>query len=802
MRISVRWLRELCPVQLDDDAIARTLTFGGLEVEARETLAIGPGVVAARVVSRTPVAGSDHLSVCQVDDGAGTHQVVCGAQNYAAGDIVPMARPGAKLPNGMEIKRAKLRGVESAGMLCSQRELGLSDDHSGLMILPQGTRVGAPLDELLGLPDTVFEINVTPNRPDALSHLGIARELSALTGVPVRPPQAHDAGAGALPADVTVEDAQRCPRYVARVIEGVRVGPSPLPVQERLRACGVRPISNVVDATNLALLELGHPLHAFDLEKLAGERIVVRRAREGEPMTTLDGKERKLTADDLVIADAEKPVGLAGVMGGATSEVSGSTTRILLESAMFEPAGVRRTARRQALHTEASHRFERGMDEKGALFAANRCAELIAQLAGGRVLPGAIDRYPSPLPQTQVWVRPARVSAVLGVETPAREVEQRLTALQFERLDGNPDRRLWGVPSWRRDLTREIDCIEEVARLRGYDTIPIETPKAGVGETAALTPQWRVTRAARAALAADGFDEAINYSFIDERDLRVTDPSATPLRVANPLTVAQGVMRPSLLPGLLRNVGHNLSHGVRDLKLYELGRIYLRAVDPRHPEGPLAWPVWEPEHLGLAMSGHRAPKGWTGGGEPLDFYDLKGTLEDMLDAMGIGEVRFAHAQIGALHPATASEILVGGKRAGVLGQVHPAVAAHFEVPSQTLLAELNWQALLDHATALRSFRGVPKFPAVARDLAFVVDASVPAEKMLQEIRSADAARLLEHVALFDVYRGAPVPEGRKSVAFGLSLRAADRTLTDAEADALCAAIRDRLKSALGAEIRA
>src|SRR5437868_2859285 len=314
MRISLRWLRELCPVTLSDDEIADKLTAIGLEVEGREKRAIGEGVVAARIVSTTPIAGSDHLSVCQVDDGAGTHQVVCGAQNYAKGDVVPMARPGARLPNGMEIRRAKLRGVESAGMLCSQRELGLSEDHAGLMILPPDARVGTPLDTLLGLPDTILEINVTPNRPDALSHLGIARELSAITGVAVRIPEARHAGKGELPARIDVDDAQRCPRYFARVIEGVHIGPSPLHVQERLRACGVRPISNVVDATNLALLELGHPLHGFDLDKLAGRRILVRRAREGEPMTTLDGKERTLSEDDLVIADGEKPVALAGVL--------------------------------------------------------------------------------------------------------------------------------------------------------------------------------------------------------------------------------------------------------------------------------------------------------------------------------------------------------------------------------------------------------------------------------------------------------------------------------------------------------
>lgn len=797
MRISVRWLRELCPVTLSDDEIAEKLTAVGLEVEGREKRAIGEGVVAARIVSAAPIAGSDHLSVCQVDDGAGTHQVVCGAQNYAKGDIVPMARPGAKLPNGMEIRRAKLRGVESAGMLCSQRELGLSEDHSGLMILPRDARVGTPLDTLLGLPDTILEVNVTPNRPDALSHLGIARELAAITSVPVRIPPSQPAGKGKLPARIDIEDSQRCPRYVARVIEGVKIGPSPLPVQERLRACGVRPISNVVDATNLALLELGHPLHGFDLEKLAGHRILVRRAREGEPLTTLDGKARKLSADDLVIADGEKPVALAGVMGGQTSEVGDATTRVLLESAMFEPAGIRRTSRRHALHTEASHRFERGMDEHTADAAANRCAELIVQLAGGRVLPGALDVYPAPREPAKVMVRPGRVSAILGVTVAHAEVDRWLRALQLTPVgDGR-----WSVPSWRRDLTREIDCIEEIARLRGYDTIPVKLHPAGIGETAAIEPQRRVTAQARAALSAHGFDEALNYSFLAEKDLAAVSPQEA-LRVANPLTTEQGALRTTLLAGLLRNVGHNLARGVRDVRLYELGRVYLPEPDARHPSGELAWPTHEPRRLALVLTGARRAKSWNGGGEAADFFDLKGAVEDLLEAMGIPGARFQLAEHPALHPATASSLVVSGKAAGVLGQVHPRVAAFFEVPPESCLAELDWEALLAHSLALKQLRGVPRFPAVARDLAFVVDAAVPAEKLLEEIRAADAAKLLEHVALFDVYRGPPVPEGRKSVAFGLTLRAADRTLTDAEADALTAAVRDRLKSRLGAEIRA
>jgi phenylalanyl-tRNA synthetase beta chain len=797
MKISLRWLRELCPVSLSDDEIAARLTAIGLEVEGRERRAIGEGVVAARVVSRTPVEGSDHLSLCSVDDGQGTHAVVCGAQNYAAGDLVPMARPGATLPNGVVIKRAKLRGVQSDGMLCSQRELGLSDDHSGLMILPRDAKVGTPLDELLGLPDTVLEINVTPNRPDALSHLGIARELSAVTGVAVRMPSAQPAGKGELPARVEVSDPQRCPRYVARVIEGVRVGPSPLSAQERLRSCGVRPISNVVDATNLALLELGHPLHGFDLDKLAGRRIVVRRAREGESMTTLDGKERKLSADDLVIADSEKPVALAGVMGGQTSEVGDGTTRVLLEAAMFDPAGVRRTSRRHTLHTEASHRFERGMDERTAELAADRCAELIVQLAGGKLLPGAIDVYPTPREQAKVMVRPGRVSAVLGVAVGHDEVDRWLRALQLTPVgDGR-----WSVPSWRRDLSREIDCIEEIARLRGYDTIPVTLHRAGLGETAAVAPQRRVTAQARAALSAHGFDEAVNYSFLAEKDLLAVS-AAKPLRVANPLTSDQGAMRTTLLAGLLRNLGHNRARGVHDVKLYELGRVYLPEADARNPSGALAWPAHEPRRLGLVLAGARRAKSWNGGGEPSDFFDLKGAVEDVLEALGVAEVRFAPVTDPALHPASASALVVAGRPAGRLGQVHPAAAAHFEVPAETWLAELDWEALLAHSLALKQLRGVPRFPAVARDLAFVVDAAVPAEKLLEEIRAADTAKLLEHVALFDVYRGAPVPEGRKSMAFGLSLRAPDRTLTDAEADALCGAVRDRLRQRVGAEIRA
>ena len=794
MRISLKWLRELCPVELTDDEIAGKLTMAGLEVEGRHARGIGPNIVAAKVVSVAPVPGSDHLSVCIVDDKNGRHQVVCGAKNFAADDVVAYARPGAKLPGGSKIEVAKVRGVESAGMLLSERELGLSDDHSGLLLLPAGSPLGQAVDSILAVPDTLFEINVTPNRPDALSHVGIARELAALAGLSVRMPPAPPAGIGALPARVDVEDAERCPRYVARVLEGVHMHQSPPQVQERLRACGVRPINNVVDATNLALLELGHPLHAFDLDLLKGARIIVRRAREGEPLITLDGKERKLTADDLVIADAEKPVALAGVMGGQTSDISDRTKRVLLESAMFEPRGIRRSARRHGLHTEASHRFERGMDEKAAGAAADRCCRVIVDLAGGKALPGAIDRYPAPQPPTRVWVRPARVSAVLGARIEPAEVEQRLKSIGLEPAEGDAGRRLWTVPSWRRDLSREIDCVEEVARLRGYDTIPSVLHKAALGETAAARPEVRLTQAIRATLAAHGFDEVLNYSFVAERDLHVFAERAA-LRVANPLTVDQGAMRWTLLAGILRNVAHNLHRGVTSLRLYELGRAYLPEADP-------VWPRREPRKLALAVSGARARKSWTGGGEPADFYDLKGAIEASLEAIGIPGPRFEPATEPWFHPAAAAALVLGEGPVGTLGQIHPRVARHFEVPPQTYVAELDFAALLSKGVPLKTIQAVPRFPAVARDLAFVVDAAVPAQRMLEEIRSADAGGLLEQVTLFDVYRGAPIPEGKKNVAFGLSLRAPDRTLTDEEADTLCASIRARLETSLGAQIRA
>ena len=852
MKISLNWLRELCPTDLPAGEIARRLTQAGLEIEGREERALPvqqpatgapAGVVAAKVLVRAPVAGSDHLSLCDVDDGSGTiWRVVCGAQNYSAGDVVPLARIGAVLPGGMVIKRAKLRGVESEGMLCSARELGLGDDHSGLLHLPKDAKLGAPIESLLGMPDTIFEVNVTPNRPDALSHLGVARELAALLGVKLKTPaplvgiepgvrsiaEATRTCAAGAPvhelAQVAIADPQRCTRYLARVIEGVRVAPSPLWLQERLRACGVRAISNVVDASNLALLELGHPLHAFDLEKVRGRKIVVRRAAEGEKLTTLDGKERTFTGDDLFICDGVGPVALAGIMGGQTSEVSDQTTRILLESAWFEPAGIRRTSKRQGLKSEASLRFEKGADEEGARLAVDRCAELIAELAGGRVVPGAIDVWPAPRKAARITVRPARASAVLGAEITAAEAEQRLASLGLRQVGGTAEAREWEVPPWRRDLTREIDCVEEIVRQRGLDTIPIVQHAAGVGETQVRSQASLATAAVHAQLAARGFSEALNYSFVAEKDLHALVPSSAPaevagsaasrrpIRVANPLTSDQGAMRTSTLPGLLRSLQRNLAHGATEVRLYELGRVYLPWPDPRHQSGKLAWPVAEPSMLGLVASGAAQPRFWgeaKGQGAALapevrGFYEAKGSVEDLCAALGLPNVAFrpaTEAEAPHLHPAAAAALVVAGELAGTFGQLHPLVANHFDVPADTVVAELSADLLTARARTAPQSKGLPRFPAVSRDLAFVVDAAVPSDVLLGQIRSADEKGLLEAVELFDLYRGAQVAAGKKSLAFGLKLRAPDRTLTDAEADALVAAIVARLRTEAGAEIR-
>ena len=805
MRISLEWLSAYVDLPPAED-LARRLTAVGLEVEAVEHLGAElAGVLAARIVAAEKHPGADKLSVTRVDAGRDEPlQVVCGATNWKVGDVVPLATIGTRLPGGVEIRRATLRGVESSGMLCSAKDLGISSDASGLLILPAEARPGTPLAEVLGLADTIFEVNVTPNRPDALSHIGIAREVAALTGRAVRHP-APGLRQGGGPAReavrVRIEAPDKCLRYAARVIEGVRIGPSPAWLARRIEACGVRPISNVVDATNFVLLELGHPLHAFDLDKVAGSEIVVRTARPGEKMTTLDRQERRLDPDDLVIADRDRPSALAGVMGGGDSEIGDGTTRVLLESAWFAPAGIRRTSRRHGLHTEASHRFERGADPGMVIPSLDRCAALIAELAGGMVRRGVVDAHPRRIKPTRVklsWGRPAEV---LGMPVPRARARRILEALGFALERSSAREAILRVPSWRADVSREEDLVEEIVRTLGYEAIPETLPPIG-RETPSLPAEAQVTEHARRALEAAGFSEAVNFSFVAPRDLAsLAGGGAEPppgIALRNPISAELAVMRTSLVPSLLHNIGYNLRQRVEDVRLYELASSYHR-TPPGFPEDP---PAREDLRLAAAAVGRRSPRGWSVPAEPFDLFDLKGTVEGLLEALGTSGVGWAPGRQPWLHPGSSftletSSAAGGSEVLGAGGEIHPRLAQAFGLPRGVMALELSFSGLCRAARLVPAHRPVPRYPAVLRDLAVVVDESVPAERVLGGVR---AEGLVEQVVLFDVYRGAPLPAGKKNLAMAIHYRAEGRTLTDDEADAAHARIVQRL-AADGAQLR-
>jgi phenylalanyl-tRNA synthetase beta chain len=802
MRISLNWLAAYVPLPPVED-LARRLTAVGLEVEAVERIGAAlDGVVAARILSTARHPQAEKLSVCQVDAGAGPVQVVCGATNWKVGDVVPLATPGTRMPAGHRIDHAKLRGVDSHGMLCSAKELALSEDAAGLLLLPGDAAPGTPVARVLGIEDTVLEVNVTPNRPDALSHLGIAREVAAACGGEVAVPDPglrQEAPAASTTLKVRIEAPDRCFRYAARVIEGVRIGPSPAWLAARLEACGVRSISNVVDATNFVLLERGHPLHAFDLDKVAGAEIIVRLARPGEKMTTLDGVERALSADDLVIADRDRASALAGVMGGGDSEISAGTTRVLLESAWFEPTGVRRTARRHGLHTEASHRFERGVDPEGVVAALDRCAAMIAELSGGAVRKGAVDAHPHrrrPVLVPLAWRRP---SELLGAPVSRREARAALEALGFA-LARTTDRvGTFRVPSWRLDVTREEDLVEEIVRLRGFDAIP-ETLPAITSDAPGPSRSAIVAERARQALEGAGFSEVVNFSFVAPGDLEPLSPGGHGgIALKNPISADLAVMRSSIIPSLLKGLAYNRRQRVEDARLYELAPVY-------HPHREVVEgdaPAHEELRLSGVAAGRRHPVGWSTSGDPVDFHDLKGALEALLEALGIDGVRFRHGGAAWLHPRSAATLEWTGPdgRAaalGVAGEVHPRVAAAFDLPRGVFAFELSFEGLVRSAAVVRGHADVARFPAVLRDLAVVVPDAVEARAVLDLVR---AEALVEDVTLFDVYRGAPIPEGKKNLAMAIRYRASDRTLTDAEAEAAHARIVARLRAEARAELR-
>ena len=791
MKVVVGWLKELCPTDLSAESMAEALTSLGAEVEEILRPWDGlEGVVTAKVLEVSDHPSSDKLCLARVSFGSGERELVVGVRNMQAGDVVPLAGPGARVPALPEpLSAREIRGVTSEGMLCSPREIGISADHGGILILPPDTTVGVDFKRHFGLDDAVLDIAVTPNRPDLMSVIGVAREVGAATGTKIRAPVAEldeaDEKAESA-ATVEVRDPERCPRYLARVIRGVMAGPSPLLVQARLTASGMRPVLNVVDATNYVMLELGQPMHPFDLAGLAGGAVVVRRAEQGERMTTLDDVDRELTVDDLLIADREKAVGIAGVMGSAIAEVGDATRDVLLESANFERVGILRTARRLGLQTEASMRFERGADPEAPPAAADRAAMLIAEWSGGTVLHGAIDVGEAP-PRRRVDVRPERASALLGQDLSAGDVEDAFTLLGIPAV-----RRDWNVevevPGYRVDLEREIDLVEEVARVRGYERIEATVP--GIRQAGGLPDTYRLRRRIREAAVRAGLREVKSLSFVSQADLRLVGDHEA-VRVANPLRAEEGFLRTSLLPGLLHALQVNERYGVRAAHLFEVGRVFF----------PADAGVEERERVGFAMHGQAVPP-TPGERRDVDFFDAKGALESLLHSLGVEGWSLGSSPSRRLfHPGRSASVYLGDELAGEVGELHPRVAEDLDLPGRVAIAELDVAVLAPRAAPWPSFRDIPQLPPARRDLAFTVDANVPAGELRQAIVDASAG-LAETVELFDVFTGGPIPEGKKSLAFSVDFRAPDRTLTNEEADELVVRIVERLRADFGAQHRA
>ena len=797
MKIPYRWLREFVDTEASASEVAERLTMAGIEVAGLAARVAGvSGVLVGEVGEVAPHPAGGTLTLCRVSTGGQDFHVVCGAPNVRAGARAALALPGAVLPGGRRIEALVIKGVVSQGMLCSEAELGLGDDGAGIFLLDPDAPLGGDLVAYLGLDDPILEVEVTPNRPDCLSVIGIAREVAALTGGRTRPPSTavdEVAPDAASLTAVTVEDPELCPRYAARVILDVAMGPSPTWLRERLRAVDLRPINNVVDVTNYVLWELGHPLHAFDYDLLRGHRIVVRRPRPGEGLLTLDGQTRALAESMLVIADAERAVAVAGVMGGANTEVSGTTRRVLLESACFKPASVRRTAKALGLSTEASYRFERGADIEGLRDALDRAAQLIAQLGGGRVARGVVDVYPTPRGPVAIDLRLSRIRRVLGACPPADGVGRILRGLGFP-LEARDGGFRVQVPAFRRDVSLEDDLVEEVARVWGYGEIPSTIPSGALRLT--RRPRHLVGQdAVRRALTASGCQEAVTLALIDPAHLAhfgwsPGDPRAVALQ--NPLATDRSVLRPTLLFGLLEAVATNVRRQAPDIRLFEVGRVF-----ERQGPGQLAR---EETRVGVVLTGPRGPRTWFGGRARVDVFDVKGAVENAVHALGRGEVTVEGTRVPYLEEGRGATVLVGGVPVGVLGELHPDVQRAFDLPAPVFVAELSLDRL--EATPARPLvhRPLPRFPGVQRDLAVILPASVPAEDVGRAIQAIPNP-CLKRVVLFDVYTGGQVGPDKKSLAYSLWYQTEDRTLTDAEVNAMHGEVVERLHQSLGAEVR-
>ncbi|TCK06717.1 phenylalanine--tRNA ligase subunit beta [Phorcysia thermohydrogeniphila] len=793
MRITYRWLQEFIDIgELSAKEVADILTDVGIEVDSVSYAAEGiEKVVTGKIVELKKHPNADRLKICKVDVGDTVLQIVTGADNVFEGAVVPVALHGARLPNGVRIKRSKLRGEVSEGMLCSEEELGLTDSAKGIMILPENLELGRDIKEALGLDDWVIEYEITTNRPDALSVLGIARELRAVLGKPIKLPEVSFIEGDFKAEDeasLKVLDGAACPRYDGFVIKGLENKNSPLWMQVRLYLVGLRPINAVVDVTNYVMYELGQPLHAFDLEKLSGREVVVRRAKEGERIVTLDGVERELSPSDLVIADSERPVAIAGIMGGEESGTSLETKEVFLESAHFDPMTVRKTSKRLALMTDASYRFERGADIEATEFAAKRALHLIQKICSGEVAKGKLSFYPKPYTPKVIVFNPDRATKILGVNIPARKSFEILSNLGFT-VRKEQDYIVVKVPSWRKyDVTREIDLIEEVVRIYGMKNVVSSYPL--MHSEVERNFVYDKVQEVKEFLTALGLNEAVNYSFIGEKLYRKFGFGVEGLiKIANPLSEEWSFMRDRIFPSLVQNACLNINRNERNVFLFEVARVFVNRGE-KLPDEPL--------HLSFALTG-KVPEGLYGERD-VDFYDLKGILESLMELLKLSPEFKPLESEAYLHPGQSAKVFVDGKEVGFIGKLHPDVLERFEVKQDIFVGELNLGELLKLSEGKRiRFSQIPKFPPVSRDIAVLVDLDLPVAEVEKVIRKS--AKYLERLKLFDIYTGKGIPEGKKSVAFSLLFRSPDRTLSDEEVNKIMDVIIKELEK-IGAKLRA
>jgi phenylalanyl-tRNA synthetase beta chain len=816
MRLPLLWLHDYCDPGLPAAQLATRLALTGTEVDRVHTHGVTAleHFVVGKVLAAERHPDADRLTVCRVDTGDGPPaQIVCGAPNVAAGQTVAVARPGAVMPDGTRLKRAKLRGQESDGMILAEDEVAIGIEHDGIMVLDDALAAGTPLSQVLPIATDVLELEITPNRPDCLGVYGVAREVHAATGAPLAPPpwsdDPHPPGDSIPGFSVDVQAPDLCPRFTARLFEDVRLGPSPAWLKARLMAAGQRPINNVVDITNYAMLLTGQPMHAFDADLVAGGALVVRRGREGETMTTLDDVRRTLGPDVCVIDDAEGPTSIAGVMGGARSEVRDTTTRVLMEAATWNGPNIQRTSTRLALRTEASGRFEKQLQPEQGLDGQAVASKLIVELCGAKPVGGTIDvGGPGPEPLT-LRLRDARTERLLGAPVPRADAARLLAGLGFGVAEA-PDGLDVTVPSWRRaDVEREIDLIEEVARLWGLDRFPATLPsrRGAVGRLA--LPQ-RVRRRAEDALVGAGLSEAVGWSFSAPDVARRLGLPQDAVRLENPMSEDHSVMRTTLLGSLLDSLRRNRSRGFEDVRLFEYGAVYLprSAAAPAGDTGNPWYPRADPDlpiertHIGALMTGRVRPAGWSDPDPPrAGVFSAKGVLDALMTAVRVSWRVEAGADQPFLHPGRAATVIVGDDRpAGWLGELHPSVAAHWDLEGVAGF-ELDFGVLAGAATAVPRYEDLTSFPAVRRDLALSVPRDVSSARLIDVVRQS-AGKRLHRIDIFDVYEGPQAGEGRKSVALHLEFRASDRTLTDEDATEIVDKVLRDASAAVGAARRA